>query len=813
MSPMFLLRWSLRDLRRKWLQVAAIALVIAVGTGLYSALSSTATWRYETNDASFAATGMYDLRVKATEGADADRGSMLAVLDELPNPAVVAHAEERLVLDTQVDASTPDESVLVPGRIIGLDVSAGGPELTSVFVADDNGRVLTAADDGQPVALLDQHFADYYDIEAGATILTAGGTSVEAVGLGLAPEYFFVTTDDGGFFAEANFAALFTSLSTAQDLADRPGKVNDLVLELVDGAVAETVAVQLQAAFDDADSGLGVTVMTRDDEDAYRILYDDIEGDRKFWNVFAALILTGAAFGAFNLSSRMIEAQRREIGIGMALGASRFQLALRPMLVGVEIAIAGVVLGVAMGVLAITSLRPVYTSMLPMPVWITRFQWSEFIRGAGIGFVLPLLATAWPVWRSVRMTPVDAIATTHCTPRGGLSRLLRHLPWPRSAFRRMPLGNVLRTPRRTLLTSLGIGAVVATLVALFGMLDSFVGTMDRLEAETLGSHTDRMVVGLDGFTLEGGPVFASVSEADSVGAVSAVLQVGGSVSVPGREGFDVLIEAIDLDSEVWAPTIAEGVGGTGGIIIARSAADDLGVDVGDTVQLTPPPPAGAGVVVAPPPGAVVGVPPPPRRFNVYLDRSHLDMFGADGFANQVYLLPADGATPDDVERELFYMDGVTSVMPVATSSRLVRDTINEFTSVLRAVQGFILLLALLIAYNTTSINADERARERATLFAFGLPVRRVMGLEIAEGLLYGLLGTAIGVAAGSLILDWLMTSVLSSTMPEMTLDVIVSTQTVLTAVALGVIAVGVAPLLTLRRLRRMDVPGTLRVVE
>ncbi len=262
MSPVFLLRWSLRDLRRKWLQVAAIALVIAVGTGLYSALSSTATWRYETNDASFAATGMYDLRVKATEGLDSDRGSMLAVLDTLPDPSVVAHAEERLVLDTQVDASTTDESILVPGRIVGLDVSAGGPELTSVFVAAGNGRTLTLADDGEPVALLEQNFADYYGIEAGTTILTAGGATVEAVGIGMAPEYFFVTTDDGGFFAEANFAALFTSLSTAQDLAGRPGKVNDLVLDLADGVVAETVAAQLQAAFDDADSGLGVTVMT-----------------------------------------------------------------------------------------------------------------------------------------------------------------------------------------------------------------------------------------------------------------------------------------------------------------------------------------------------------------------------------------------------------------------------------------------------------------------------------------------------------------------------------------------------------------------
>ena len=50
-------------------------------------------------------------------------------------------------------------------------------------------------------------------------------------------------------------------------------------------------------------------------------------------------------------------------------------------------------------------------------------------------------------------------------------------------------------------------------------------------------------------------------------------------------------------------------------------------------------------------------------------------------------------------------------------------------------------------------------------------------------------------------------------MPDMGLDVVVSAGTVLTAVALSVIAVGLAPLLTARRLRRMDIPGTLRVVE
>ena len=72
---------------------------------------------------------------------------------------------------------------------------------------------------------------------------------------------------------------------------------------------------------------------------------------------------------------------------------------------------------------------------------------------------------------------------------------------------------------------------------------------------------------------------------------------------------------------------------------------------------------------------------------------------------------------------------------------------------------------MLIAYNATSINADERARERATLFAFGLPLRRVLALETVEGILIGLLGTLAGVGMGLLVVRWLVTSTLSTTLP------------------------------------------------
>jgi putative ABC transport system permease protein len=829
MRPLMLLRWSLRDLRRTWLQVIAIALVIAIGTGVYAALGSTGTWRRQSNDASFEVARMYDLRVRVAEGVDAPMGSMQAVLASLPDPSVVVDAEERLIVPTQVDASTETQSILVPGRIIGVDLGDNGPHVNDIVVDAKQGRDLVRTDDGRPTALIERNFADFYDLDREGEIRIAGGAPVRYVGVGLAPEYFFVMTDDGAFFAEANFAAVFTSLTTAQQLADRVGRVNDLVVRLRAGTDPVAVAGQLRDAFDADATGaaLGVTVMTRADEDAYRVLYDDIDGDAKFWNVFAALILAGAAFGSFNLSSRMVDAQRRQIGIGMALGQSPRELAVRPMLVGIEIAIVGVVLGLAVGVAAMFALRPAYTSILPLPIWHTPFQPGLFARAAVLGFVLPVAATAWPVARAVRVTPLEAITTTHRSARGGLAPLLRRIPWPVSAFRRMPLGNLLRTPRRTALTALGIGAAISTLVAILGMLDSFLATMDRNDREVLAEHPDRVEVALDGFVSVTGPQVSAIAAVPSVGAVQPVIRVGGRLdradaAPPGGgesadgSAIEVILDVMDFDTGLWAPSLISGNGGDrSGIIIARKAADDLDVQVGDHVVLEHPERTGAGFIITHSTVTVAGIHPSPFRFYAYLDTSGAGILGdgAEMFANRLFVVPAQSSSVDEVKRDLFGLDGVASALPVAASAQIVRDSLADFTAVFRVLEAFILALAILIAYNATSINADERARERATLFAFGLPMRRVIMLEVVEGVLYGLLGTLIGVGVGLIVVRWLITGIAASTMPDMQLDVVVSATTIGTAAVLGVVAVAVAPLLTIRRLRRMDLPGTLRVVE
>lgn len=811
MGPLFLLRWSARDLRRRWLQVAAIALVIAIGTGVYSALGSTATWRRDSNDASFAELGMYDLRVKSADGVDAPTGAMLAALDRVPD-GIVDQAEERLVVPTQVDASTSEQTALVPGRIVGVDLTDAGPQLNQVWVGHGNGRTLTAADRGAATVVLEQKFAAHYDLPADGPI-RVGGTTARYVGQGMSPEYFFVVTEEGGFFAEANFAVVFTSLETAQQLSGRAGRVNDLVVRLSPGVDHADARRAVSDVF--TDSGLAVTVMEPRDEDAYRVLYDDISSDQKFWNVFAALILAGATFGAFNLASRMVEAQRREVGIGMALGFTRRRLMFRPLLVGVEIAVLGVVFGVGVGLAVDAALRPVFTGMLPLPVWHTAFQPATFARGAAIGFVLPVVATAWPVWRAIRVQPVDAIATTHRSARGGLSRLLRRLPWPRSTYSRMPVGDVLRTPRRTALTAMGIAAALAALIVTLGMIDSFLGTMDRHDREVIQSHPDRLAIALQGFHAPDSPAVTAIGDQPEVGDVQPVLRFGGQLTAPGTEAIDVLVDVTPLDGSVWHPTVGTDTdAATSGLVIAREAARDLGVHVGDTVTLQHPTlTSSGGLRLVDTPMVVTEVHPSPFRFAAYLDRSQLPQLGLPDVVNQLYALPTAGSTTADAQRALFGQPNVASTQPITAASKVIRASMDEFVAIFRVLELFILLLALLIAYNAASINTDERRRDHATLFAFGLPLRRVVRMDIVEGLILGVLGTGIGVALGRAVLGWMTTDLIGNTMPELGLDVSISVATLATAVALGVIAVAAAPLFTIRRLRRMDIPGTLRVVE
>jgi putative ABC transport system permease protein len=99
------------------------------------------------------------------------------------------------------------------------------------------------------------------------------------------------------------------------------------------------------------------------------------------------------------------------------------------------------------------------------------------------------------------------------------------------------------------------------------------------------------------------------------------------------------------------------------------------------------------------------------------------------------------------------------------------------------------------------------------MIAFGLPLRTVLAMTTVEAAVIGVLGTIAGLAGGYALLSWLVSTTIPGVMPELGVTAALTGGSIVAALLLGIAAVSIAPLFTLRRMRRMDIPSTLRLVE
>ena len=370
--------------------MVAIAAVIAIGTGMQTGLGSMETWRKESNDRSYELLHAHDLKVELAESSFGRQGRLLSVLREMPAAGAVTAAEERLVVPTRVEVGSGRTARLSAGELVGIDLAARGRASTAS--RPPAGAHRAAATPEAEVAVLEAAYAKEHGLPARGALTVAGGRRLTYVGTGRSPDYFLVTRQGGSDFggAELSFAVVFAPLEATQRAAGRARSVNRLLVRLRAGADAEAFGARLEGELERRAPELGASVSTLAEDPAHRTLYKDAEGDQRTFDVFALLILGGAALAAFNLASRVVEAQRREIGIGMALGVAPRELALRPLLLGVEIALMGALLGVGLGLLFRLPLEAALRDLLPLPRIVTPFETGVFLRGAVLGFVIPL---------------------------------------------------------------------------------------------------------------------------------------------------------------------------------------------------------------------------------------------------------------------------------------------------------------------------------------------------------------------------------------------------------------------------------------
>ena len=99
------------------------------------------------------------------------------------------------------------------------------------------------------------------------------------------------------------------------------------------------------------------------------------------------------------------------------------------------------------------------------------------------------------------------------------------------------------------------------------------------------------------------------------------------------------------------------------------------------------------------------------------------------------------------------------------------------------------------------------------MFAFGLPVRIVTRMQMVENFLTGVLGTLLGIVLGWLVLVVMLQVVFAEQLESIKLTPDLQPFTILLAAVLGIVTVVLTPLLSIRKMRRMDIPSELRVME
>ncbi len=817
-----LLQWTFRDLKQRKIQVIAIALIIGLGTGIYTGLSSTTLWRERAFEQSNDRLNMFDLKMNLLPGSWIPQSNISSAIQTLSHKDWISALEYRVSFPTTVNASTSSQTILVNGRIIGVNVTDGSDNLKVNGIHTTDGRHIRPAEKSENVCLIEHNFANYHNLQPNNQMITiAGGIELTYIGTALTPEFFMVV-EENLIYAQSSFAALFVPLETAQTILYQitgltPGYVNEVVFLLKSEANHEEFILDLENYFQDHYPLIFFDFIEKDDHTAYKMQKEDISGDQSLYYIFSFLIIIIAAFGAYNLISRVVNSQRRQIGINMALGVAPRQIAYRYLLFSLEIALGGVIFGYIFAASLGGLLGDVILEITPYHVWEEWIVPELFLQGTLLGIIIPFIASIVPIWHSTRMQPINAIQTGAKLGTGrGFSPLLTWIHLPGSIFVQLPFRNLSRNLRRTASTLTGIALAICVLVAVLGFVDGASLLLDSEQEVMKGDSEGRIDVILNNLYNASHKSVTNISQHSDVKLAVPMIQVPVSI-YSGLDSLEIILRCFSFPNEIWVPETIRSLNPlnlSAGIIISQEAARDLKIDVGDYVTLEHPFRKSAiEYSKENTTFRVIGIQNSKIRFWAFIDISNDHIFNSTGLINSIMIVPKEGVTETSIQKSFFPLPGYSGIQSVTRLVKVYEELIEMFKSIFDVIQYVVFILAFLLVYNTTTVNIDERTRELATMGAFGTPIRTSSWILMLESMILGILGTGIGFFFFSPFVVDVLEARVDEAMNEIWLTAFLYPESIMITILIGVVLVTLTPLLSIRKLMKMDLPSALRVIE
>ncbi len=592
---------------------------------------------------------------------------------------------------------------------------------------------------------IEEHLAEHYGLSPGDTVELLGPSGWQPVsvsGSASSTEYFWparslreiMTTPE-------HFGVVFMTGPDFSQVVAHPS--DQLLLYARDRGAAPA----LVTAASELATARGLVVTSRDQQPSYLRLRDDVNSLGTFATLLPWVFLAAAVGGTYVLLSRLIAAQRAVIGTLSANGLSGPTVRGHYVAYGVAIGLAGATVGLTGGLLLACWFTSQYTNALGLPVRVTSAHLASLIIGAVSGTAAAALAAWVPARAASMMSPAEAMRISPPSTRGGISVLERLLPPLRRmpARWRMTVRVVTRNRRRALLTTCGVGIAVCLVMVFAGLRD------------TVNRFIDRQYGGIE---LQDAQVITTAGAADEVAAAlrtdpriaAAEPFTRRDVTIQADNNrYDTLLIAYPRSTRMHRFTD----GGSArdlppdGVLLGQGLAETLGVTVGDRVAITG---SQKEFRIDQPVAGFVDEPTSPV---VYIA---VDKVAALAASSGVMLKLSPGAPRDEVTRAVSALPGVIAYLSSDSLATAMRRNFALYNALIGLMQAFAVLMAAALLYNTMSANVSERTDELSKLQAAGVGAGLLGRLVAAENLLLVVAGLPIGLPAGVLLADWIMSA-------------------------------------------------------
>lgn len=448
--------------------------------------------------------------------------------------------------------------------------------------------------------------------------------------------------------------------------------------------------------------------------------------------------------------------QRKQIGTMKSLGASRFDNLLMYTGLALMYGAIGSIPGVLVGI-------PAGAYLSQKIAWLTNILITDFaisthaiVLGLALGLGMPVLAAILPVFLGTRVTIREATTDRGISSHFGyglVTRGLGLLPIPITA--RQALANVYQRKGRLFLTGLTLTLAVGAFMGVTGLFISIDDTLDRVFATF-------------DFELAAWPIRPENYDYDEVGALIAeqVDDIDG-IYPASNTGVDfiwsasgnpndtrrywVFVNGIDPSNNSIAFDLDAGTGWQDnpdrpGIVITRSLAEELGLEVGDWVRIERDDYARRIEVIG------IDRWPFERAFMRWQDVAAIK----NSTTPDVYLLSFKGdLTGAEVDRrageirDMLLQHGIVAGFENQRAEEeenaqtvVTIGLVFNIASGVMAAVGAIGLLVMLF------ISVFERQREIGIMRSLGAGSWAVAAQFLAEGLLIGLIAWVIGLPLG-----------------------------------------------------------------